>query len=400
MDFEAFLASIATMTADQVAEQRSALTAEIDRADDARLDQITEALTALDARSNALEAELRQRRQDMSRVAGGAGTLLGAGAEHEPEARSLASVCGSTAYEEAYVRYLQTGDAAECRSLLTDLATGGTVPIPTYVADRIEVAWEHSILASRLRRVVSDGQMEFPFEVSATGAVVHKEGAAAPTEEALVLGKVTITPEFIKKWITISDTAMRLKGRAFLDYIYDEIENRIMLKADSEFIAAIKASPATSSSTAVAVPALTPAALDAFTIFSALALLSSDATRPVAIMHKQTFFNGFMALADTTKRPIYNVVVENGRPVYYLNGVEVLFCSELTPMTEIIVGDLDGGVMLVPDAGQVSFVTDPYSLAEKNLVKIVGKLLAGFGVTRPNYFVRITVTPPAPNPGT
>ena len=393
MDFKAMLAAIAAMNTQQLEEQRSAINGEIDGADEARLGELEQLLQAVEERSKALALE--QRRADMARVAGGAGSVLGAGAAHEPEVRSLERVLGSTEYEEAFAEYLKSGNATECRALLTDLVTGGTVPIPTYVADRVEVAWEHSVIASRLRRVVSDGQMAFPFEVSATGAVVHKEGTAAPAEEELVLGKVLVTPETIKKWITISDTAMRLKGRAFLDYIYDEIENRIMLKADSEFLDAVKASPATSSETAVGVPVLTPAAIDASTIFSALALLSSDATRPVAIMHKQTFFNVFMALTDTTKRPIYNVVVENGRPVYYLNGVEVIFSSELTPLTEIIVGDLEGGVMLVPDDAQVTFVTDPYSLAEKNMVKIVGKLLVGFGVTRPNYFVRITVTPTA-----
>lgn len=393
MDFKAYLASIANMTAQQVEEQRTALTAEIDNADENRLDEITQAMEALEQRSQVLQLE--GRRQSAREVAAGAGTLLGAGTAEGTEARTLESVRGSAEYEDAFVRYLRTGDATEARALLTDLVDGGTIPIPTYVADRINTSWEHSILASRIRRVVTDGQMKFPFELSATDAEVHTEGAAAPAEEVLTLGEVLITPQTIKKWITISDEALRLKSRAFLDYIYDEIENKIMLKADAQLIAAIKAAPAASSATAVAVPALTPAALDAFTIFSALAELSSDALNPVAIMNRKTFFNGFMALADTTKRPIYNVVVENGRPVYYLNGVEVLFSDQLAPMTEIIVGDLDGAVMITPDGDMVSFVTDPYSLAEDDKIKIVGKLFAGFGVVRPKYFVRVTVTPAA-----
>ena len=391
MDFKAMLAAIAAMNTQQLEEQRSAINGEIDGADEARLGELEQLLQAVEERSKALALE--QRRADMARVAGGAGSVLGAGAAHEPEVRSLERVLGSTEYEEAFAEYLKSGNATECRALLTDLVTGGTVPIPTYVADRVEVAWEHSVIASRLRRVVSDGQMEFPFEVSATGAVVHKEGTAAPAEEELVLGKVLVTPETIKKWITISDEVLKMKSRAFLDYIYDEIENKIMLKADAEVIAAIKAAPTASSASAVAVPQLTPAALDAFTIFSALAELSSDALNPVAIMNRKTFFNGFMALSDTTKRPIYNVVVENGRPVYYLNGVEVLFSDQLAPMTEIIVGDLDGMIRLQPDGDEVTFVTDPYSLAEADKIKIVGKLFAGFGVVRPKYFVRVTVTP-------
>lgn len=391
MDFKEFLASISNMNAQQVEEQRAALTAEIDNAEETRLDEITQAMEALEQRSKVLQLEAR--RKAAREVAEGAGTLLGAGKPEDPEARSLGTVLKSSEYEDAYVHYLKTGDATEARALLTDLVEGGTIPIPTYVADRINVSWDHSVLARRVRRVVSDGQMKFPFELSATDAAIHTEGAAAPAEETLTLGEVLITPQTIKKWITISDEALRLKSRAFLDYIYDEIENKIMLKADAQLIAAIEAGPAASSATQAAVPVLTPAALDAFTIFSALAELSSDALNPVAIMHRRTFFNGFMALADTTKRPIYNVVVENGRPVYYLNGVEVLFSSELEPMTEIIVGDLDGAVMLTPDGDEVSFITDPYSLAEADKVKIVGRLFAGFGVVRPKYFVRVTVTP-------
>lgn len=394
MDFASYLEQIKGWNAGQIQERRSAIEGEINAADETRLAELDQEITALDARSAELaqQAKLEQRKKDMTAVIHGAGAVMGSGAKTEPETRSLAGVLAGEAYENAYARYLQSGNAAECRALLTDLVEGGTVPIPTYIADKIETAWDKSVIVGRLRRVTSDGPMKFPFELSATGAVIHKEGAAAPAEETLTIGEVLVSPEYIKKWITISDTALKLKGRAFLDYIYDEIENRILLKADAEFIAAVKAAPSESSDSAVGVAALTRSALDPFVVFSALAELHSDAARPVAIMHKQTFFNGFMSLKDTTGRPIYNVVVENGRPVYYLNGVEVLFSSELTPMTEIIVGDLDGGVMLTPDGSGVEFVTDPYTLAEQNKVKIVGKLMAGFGVTRPGFFARVTVT--------
>lgn len=395
MDFKQYLEQIKGWNEQQIQERRSALEPEIKAADEARLAELDQEITAMDARSAELaqQAKLDQRRQDMAAVVSGAGAVLGNGAQAQIETRNLKSVLSSEEYENAYARYIQTGDAVECRALLTDLVESGTVPIPTYIADRIETAWDKSVIVGRLRRVTSDGPMKFPFELSAHDAVIHKEGADAPAEEVLTLGDVLVSPEYIKKWITISDTALKLKGRVFLDYIYDEIENRILLKADAQFVSAIKAAPGESIESAVGVAALKPAALDPFVIFSALAELSADAARPVAIMHKQTFFNGFMSLKDTTGRPIYNVVVENGRPVYYLNGVEVLFSSELAPMTEIIVGDLDGGVMLTPDGAGVEFVTDPYTLAEQNKVKIVGKLLAGFGVVRPKFFVKVTVTP-------
>ena len=99
-----------------------------------------------------------------------------------------------------------------------------------------------------------------------------------------------------------------------------------------------------------------------------------------------------MGLEDTTKRPIYDIVSQNGRPTYYLNGVEVIFDNSLTAGTEIIVGDLDGAILNLPEGREVSFVTDPYSLAEKDMIKVVGKMYAGIGVVRDGYFVKVTVS--------
>lgn len=105
-------------------------------------------------------------------------------------------------------------------------------------------------------------------------------------------------------------------------------------------------------------------------------------------MSKKVYFNTFMALKDLSDRPIYNVVSENGRPSYYINGVEVIFDNTLSD-DEIIVGDLNGIIMNLPDGRGVSFVTDPYSLAEADKVKIVGKMYAGIEVVRDGYFAYV-----------
>ena len=89
MDFQTYLASIANMTAAQVEEQRSSLTAEIDTAESDRLDEINQALEALNTRSQALQA-IETRRQDMRQVAGGAGNLLDT-PPAGPEARRTAA---------------------------------------------------------------------------------------------------------------------------------------------------------------------------------------------------------------------------------------------------------------------------------------------------------------------
>ena len=109
-------------------------------------------------------------------------------------------------------------------------------------------------------------------------------------------------------------------------------------------------------------------------------------------MHRQTYFNGFMSLSDTTGRPIYNVVAENGKPSFYINGIPALFSNTLASGTELLVGDLDGLVCNLPEGYGVKFITDPYSLSEQDLVKVVGRMYAGFGVVRPRFFAKVTVS--------
>lgn len=371
---------------EQIEKREAEIKAEIDTADASKLEELENEHKALEERKAVLVEETEKRRADMKAVIEGAGTVVTKPAEKET--RSLETVKASQEYVDAFAEYLKTGSDAECRSLLTDLVDGGSVPTPTVIDDFINTAWERANLVSRVRRTNIKGTAKYPFEYSATGASVHKEGAAAPDEETLVLGTVSVEPEMLKKWITISDEVLALKGQAFLDYVYDEIEERILEAADAAIIAAIKAAPAAATKTAAGVRVLSQS-FDAFTIFAAQAELVAAARNPVAIMNRKTYFNTFMSLADTAGRPIYNVVSENGRPTYYINGVEVIFDNTLDE-DELIVGDLNGIIMNLPDGQEVSFVTDPYSLAEKDLVKIVGKMYAGFGVVRDGYFCYVT----------
>lgn len=312
-------------------------------------------------------------------------------APKEARTMDLKEIRSSHEYNMAYAEYLKTGDATECRALLTELASpAGEVPVAVYLEEGIQTAWKQCLIASRARHISVKGVIEIPFEYSATPAVVHAEGAAAPAEEVLEIGQVTIKPETLKKWITVSDTVLALKGEAFLDYIVAEIAQRITELEDKEAVNAIKAAIGATTKTQPGVKAIAETAITFETIFKALAVLADGATNPVAIMNKQTYFADFMTLKDSALRPIYNVVVENGRPTYYINGVPVLFSDELTAHTEIIVGDMSGLTENIPDGG-INFIRDPYSLAEKNLIKLVGRKMVGFGVTKEDYFAVITV---------
>ena len=373
--------NIENYTLEEIETRANEIKNEIDTADAAKLDELNAELTAIEERKKALEMEARK--ETMKKVAEGAGVVIGK-PEEKKEERTLKSVRDSEEYVNAFAEYLKTGNDKECRALLTDLVDGGTVPTPTVIDDFINTAWERANLVSRVRRTNIKGTAKYPFEYSATGASVHTEGAAAPDEEQLVLGTVSVEPQMLKKWITVSDEVLALKGQAFLDYVYDEIEERILELADAQIVAAIKAAPASATTTAAGVRVVT-GAFDPFTIFAAQAELVSEARNPVAIMSKKCYFNTFMAFKDTTNRPIYNIVTENGRPTYYINGIEVIFSNDLAD-NELIVGDLRGVILNLPDSTEVSFVTDPYSLAEYDKVKIVGKMYAGIGVIRDGFF--------------
>lgn len=378
---------IKNFTLEEIEKRLAEIGTEIDAADEEKINSLNEELTALETRKR--EIKMEERKADMKAVIEGAGNVI----EKAPakEERTLESVKASAEYVDAFANYIKTGSDKECRALLTDLVDGGTVPTPTVIDDFINTAWERANLISRVRRTSVKGTVNFPFEYSATGASVHTEGGDAPAEEELVLGTVEIKPQMLKKWITISDEVIELKGQAFLDYVYDEIEERILELADAQVIAAIKAAPAAATTSAAGVRAITVADVDFTTIFQAQAELVSGARNQVAIMNKKMYFNKFMGLKDTADRPIYNIVAENGRPSYYINGVEVLFDDSMKD-NELIVGDLGGIMMNLPNNKEVSFVTDALSLAEKDLVKIVGKMYAGIGVIKDGYFCKVTLS--------
>ena len=118
---------------------------------------------------------------------------------HNGEARTLKEIRNSQEYINAYAEYIKTGNENEVRSLLTKNVDGGTIPVPEFLQELIETAWENDEIMSRVNRTFIRGNLKIPFELSADGAYVHVEGTTAPTEEALTFGLVSLVPETIKK---------------------------------------------------------------------------------------------------------------------------------------------------------------------------------------------------------
>lgn len=377
---------ITEMTLEQVEARKAEIKALVDgNVEGTDFEALSKEVDELEARKLALVEE--QRKADMQAVLAGAGTETNIDLPQEDHkmAKTLAEVRSSAEYVEAFAQYMKTEDAKECRALLTDLVQDGQVPVPTFIEDEIRTAWEKSDLLSLVKKSYMKGIVKIGFELSATGAVVHTEGAKAPDEETLTIGVVTLTPASIKKWITISDEVYSLKGEAFLRYIYDEITYQIAKKIESEIIALIEAADATASATAVGVPVLEADVITLGTVAQAIAKLSDKATNPVLVMNKSTW----AAFKQVQYAGSFAVDPFEGLKVVFNNDVKAFDEAEAGD-TYVIVGDFGVGVQAnFPEGEGVSLKFDDLSLAEADLIKIVGREYVALGLVADAALVKI-----------
>lgn len=395
------------MTLEQIEQRKKELLEEIEKADTKeRIAELQEEVRKLSEEKEKIEIEAREKRNLINEVVEGKGKKLEGGASttmtREERAKKLKDILSSEAYEIAYAEDIKNNTDKNTRSLLTDLVTGGSVPVPTYLEERINTNWESNEIYNLVNKTYFKGVAKIPFELSATDAEMHEEGAAAPNEEQLVLGTVEIKPATIKKWITISTEALELKGREFLDYIYDEIEYRIIKKLAGNIVNAILTAPTTATSTAASITT-TQVARDVTVsdLITALGDISAEAKNVVYVMNRKTFYGKVINLTASTGQPIFTPVSDNGELKPNVFGHPVVFSDDLkeqdgttTHETDIIVGDLSGVTVNHPGERTVNFVTDPYSLAESDLVKIVGKLMANAKVTKDKHFALLEFRKP------
>lgn len=375
------------MTLEEI-EVRCTQIAEEMKAEGADLEKLNAEVTELEERKASLIAEQKKAQAE---VVAGAGKEIEK--QEERKMPTLAEVRSSEQYVNAYAEYLKTGDDAECRSVLTETGTSSSaasagVPVPTVVEERIRTAWDNDEILSRVRRTGIKGNLKVGFELSATEAAIHAEGAAAPTEEVLNLGIVTLVPETIKKWLTVSDEVMDLHGQAFIDYVMDEIEYRIVKKAADEIVDDIVTSPTTATKTAPSIAKVESTGIA--DVVNAISALSDEARNIVVIMNKASYayYKGLAIAANYAVDPF--------------DGLDVIFNNTLDSATDTptsgsvnniaIVGDLDGVQANFPNGYEPTIKYDDLSLAESDLVKIVGRLPMAHGVTASGRFAVITKT--------
>ena len=298
----------------------------------------------------------------------------------------ISEIRNTPEYINAYANYIKTGRDQECRDVLLskNAAASGQVPVPDMLEGIIKTAWEKNDFLSRVKKTYFRGNLRVPFELSATGAWVHAEGTTGLTEEAITIGIVELKPENIKKWIRISDEAIDLGGEEFLRYIYDEVTYRILKELVAQLVADVTGASASNSSSAIGVP-VTKVAPGVMVLPNAATNLSEEATDLCVVMNRLTEakFNAAYATGNFAINPF--------------DGFTKVYCSDLPAYDSAsendmyaLVGDLKAVQANYPEGEGIIIKWDDLSEAEDDIVKVVGRQYAGFGVTAPGRLVKLT----------
>ena len=368
------------MTIQEIETRLAEIKTELDKPE-ANLDALQEEVRSLNEQKAQLAAQAKADAEKRRMIAEGLGNVQES--HNEPEQRSADQIRNSAEYVNAYAEFIRTGDSRECRSLLTANVDGGTIPVPVFLQEMIETAWEKNDILARVSRTYLRGNIKVPFELSADGAYVHTEGSTAPTEEALTFGLVTLTPETIKKWVSFSDEVADMKGEEFLRYIYDELTYRVAKKLSDNVLDDITTANATNGSTAIGVPQVTKAP-GVTTIPEAMAHLSEDARDIVIIMNRLTEveFLAAYAAGNFAIDPFAGVtkIYDSHLPAYATaSGGDVY----------AIVGDLAGERVNFPAGDGMVIKYDELSKKKEDIVEVLGRQYAAHGITKLGRFVNL-----------
>ena len=286
----------------------------------------------------------------------------------------------SKEYIEAYAEYVKgRKDEKELRALITTegYATGNTavVEVPDMVADFVKTAWEREGLMAKVRKLAVKGNFKVQFEVSGSDASIHTEGQSAVSEEELILGVVELKPQSIKKWISISDEVLDMRGEEFLRYIYDELTYRIAKKCAEKKKKKIALLPATLQANGdtgvydtVSANKVTEAPAVG-TIAKAIANLSDEANDITVVINKLTLGNFTTAKLNAN----YPADIFEGADVVFNNSLPA-YDSANGNAVYGIVGDFGhGAIANYPNGDDIAIKYDDTTLMTQDLVRILGR---------------------------
>lgn len=358
-------------------EERAAKIAEETRdASEEILAELSAELDMIEERKNNIKAEAEEKRAAIDAVLEGEGEVI---EEKQEEKRTMDSkeIRSTQEYLNAWVEYQKGRANEEQRTLLTTNAENGTIAVPTYVEDRINTAWESNEIFRRAKKSYFKGNLKVGYEASAEGAIPHQEGAQAISEEALVIGFVELIPATYKKMVKYSTEVLDMKGEAFVDYIVDELEYQMAKTIGDSAVQTVLVSNSPLAQTYNA----TGSALTTADIIGAEGMLAGD-SNPVLITTRATA----AALKAAVLSAGYGYDPFDGMEVVYVDAAALSFAG-VTALA--VVADLSAWQINFPNGDEVQFVFDEYTEAPEDIVRVIGRVMAGIGIVAPYKTVAI-----------
>ena len=357
-----------TMTVEELEARKADILNEIE-APEADLDALEEEARSIKAELEERKEAEKQKAEIRAAVAKGEGEEVRTFEEAEEKKAMPTKEARSTkAYKDAFGEYIKKGYdlekvSPEARAVLTvNAESDGMIEVPVSVQEAIETAWEKDEIMQRIAKSFFKGNMKVGHEVSATPAVIHKEGSGKVTPEELVIEYVELIPEMIKKVVEVSDEVLA-NNASMVDYLYDEIEYQIVKLAAANTVKKIEASALTQSYT------LSGDAPTTGDLIAASALLSGEASNPVIITTRANA--AAIQVAALGAGFAYDPF--NGMPVLYTDAANLNGAA-------FILADLSGVHGNFPEGYEVRFKFDDLSKADEDMVRIIGRLYAGIDV--------------------
>ena len=378
---------IKDMNLEEVEARAAELDAMVEASEDTEaIAQATEERALLNERKAELK-DLEERRAIAQEIESGeAVPEIIESRKEEKEMKNIKEYRNSEEYINAFAEYIKTGDDTECRALLTtNVGAAGEVAVPDMVSDIIKTDWLQSEIMGAVKKISVKGNYKQQFELSAGDAVIHNEGSGAVSEEALSLGTVTLIPESIKKWKSVSDEVLDLRGEAFLDYIVRELSYRISLKAEDILLDKIVALGTSATSTAVNAKVVKAGAVLG-TIATAMGELSAEARNPIVVMNPATKA-AFKAAVYSGQ---FNADPFEGLKVVLTNNLPAINSASEND-TYAIVGDFGYGALAnFPNGETIQIKVDDKSNMKSDLVDILGREYVAVAPVACRAFVKIT----------
>lgn len=357
---------------DALESRANAIALATDSADMETLETLNAELDAIEERKADIAREIETRKKDIAEI------INGNGKEMEVEERTTKmtdiEIRKSPEYLDAWVEYQKGRASEEQRALLTENATDGTIAVPVYVEDKIQTAWETNELVRRVRRTSFPGILKVGVEAEAGPAIIHTEGAEAISEEDLEIVYVELIPRMVKKMVRFSDEVLDMRGRAFVDYIFDEIEYQIVKLIGNVLIqsAVADATGIVAESTAAG------ASLTTADIIAAEAFLSGEASNPVLITTRASV------------AALKAAALSAGYAYDPFDGMEVIYCDSIALGSAFaLIADLSGFQINTPNGDTVQFKFDDMTEAAADIVRVIGRLYVATGIVSMGKIVRI-----------